>query len=226
MGSDLSMVLKSGFLVRLACVAGVAASLGACASAERLQGTGIGSRPFGEARAAPGPQPDLPAAPPITSAPVDTQPLAPPPGAAAAPPPADAVPTTPPPAPRAIEPPVMPGGPREIATLGGQPSGAAGGGRGPVTSRDGVIGGWTARETNGATCRVQLSSTPALDLYRANASGCANRDLGRVTAWDYRDGEVYLYQPGGTVAARLRVSDGSSLIGVLSRSGAGLSMGR
>src|SRR3712207_7550977 len=37
-----------------------------------------------------------------------------------------------------------------------------------------------------------LSSTPALDLYRASASGCSNQDLSRVNAWDYRDGEVYL----------------------------------
>src|SRR3712207_7504094 len=47
-----------------------------------------------------------------------------------------------------------------------------------------------------------LSSTPALDLYRASASGCSNQDLSRVNAWDYRDGEVYLYQTGGAVAAR------------------------
>ena len=73
---------------------------------------------------------------------------------------------------------------------------------------------------------MQLSSTPALDLYRASAAGCANRDLQKITAWDYRDGEVYLYQPGGSVAARLKVNDGSSLSGVIARSGANLSMGR
>lgn len=89
-----------------------------------------------------------------------------------------------------------------------------------------MVGGWTAREATGGSCRVTLSSTPALDLYRANASGCANRDLQKVTAWDYRDGEVYLYQPGGSVAARMRVSDGSSLSGVIARSGANLSMTR
>lgn len=116
----------------------------------------------------------------------------------------------------------MQGGGREIATLGGGSST----GRGPVSSRDGVVGGWTAREATGGSCRVTLSSTPALDLYRANASGCANRELQKVTAWDYREGEVYLYQPGGSVAARLRVSDGSSLAGVIARSGANLSMTR
>jgi hypothetical protein len=86
------------------------------------------------------------------------------------------------------------------------------------TSRSSVVGGWTAREASGS-CRVQLSSAPALDLYKASASGCANRDLGRVNAWDFRDGEVYLYQPGGAVAARLRPS-GGALEGVLAKSGA------
>ena len=69
------------------------------------------------------------------------------------------------------------------------------------------------------------SSAPALDLYKASASGCPNKDLSKVTAWDYRDGEVYLYQPGGTVAARLR-QGGGALDGALSKSGASLAMVR
>ena len=91
-------------------------------------------------------------------------------------------------------------------------------------SRSTVVGGWTARDAAGS-CRVQLSSSPALDLYRASASGCPNRDLARVTAWDFRDGEVYLYQPGGSVAARLRPA-GGSLDGVLAKSGAPLTLAR
>jgi hypothetical protein len=87
-----------------------------------------------------------------------------------------------------------------------------------------VVGAWTAREAAGS-CRVQLSSSPALDLYRASTSGCANRDLGRVNAWDFRDGEVYLYQPGGAVAARLRPA-GGAMEGVLAKSGAPLSLSR
>jgi hypothetical protein len=93
------------------------------------------------------------------------------------------------------------------------------------SGRSSVVGGWTAREATGGTCRVQLSSSPALDLYKASASGCANRDLARVTAWDYREGEVYLYQPGGAVAARLRPS-GGSMDGVLAKSGAPLVLSR
>ena len=65
-----------------------------------------------------------------------------------------------------------------------------------------------APRRSGGSCRIQLSSSPALDLYRASASGCSNQDLSRVNAWDYRDGEVYLYQTGGAVAARLRGSSG------------------
>jgi hypothetical protein len=93
------------------------------------------------------------------------------------------------------------------------------------TSRTAMVGNWTARDASGGSCRVQLSSSPALDLYRASASGCSNQDLSRINAWDYRDGEVYLYQTGGSVAARLRGSS-SSLSGVLAKSGAPLSLGR
>ena len=119
------------------------------------------------------------------------------------------------------------GGASRVATLGERSSERAATGRsGAVSSRDGVVGGWTAREATGGSCKVTLSSSPALDLYRASASGCANKDLQKVTAWDYREGEVYLYQPGGTVAARMRVNDGASLSGSIARSGAGLAMSR
>ncbi len=116
------------------------------------------------------------------------------------------------------------GGGGRVATLG---EGAQTGRRsGPVSSRDGVVGGWTAREATGGTCRVTLSSAPALDLYRASAGGCQNKDLQKITAWDYRDGEVYLYQAGGAVAARLRVNDAGSMTGSVARSGAGVSLAR
>jgi hypothetical protein len=92
-------------------------------------------------------------------------------------------------------------------------------------SRTSMIGNWSVRDASGASCRVALSSSPALDLYRASASGCSNQDLSRINAWDYRDGEVYLYQTGGAVAARLRGSS-SALSGVLAKSGAPLSLSR
>ncbi len=174
--------------------------------------------------------------PPITSSPIESAPLAPPPGASALPPPAPAdplaqptdrlaqpaqpAPATPPPAPRQIE--TLPGSGGQVATLGSEPTRT----RGPAGSRDALLGGWTARETNGASCRITLSSQPALDLQRASSSGCANRELQNITAWDLRDGEVFIYRPGGAVTARMRVSDGSSMIGIITRSGATLNMSR
>jgi hypothetical protein len=155
----------------------------------------------GMARAVPvGPEP-LPEPGPVEavpSGPVTAEPLPPPGGAAPEPLPGD-VAALPPAAPPVARP-------------------------GP-TGRSALVGAWTARAAGGATCRVQLSSAPALDLYQASASGCAHADLARINAWDYRDGEVYLYQSGGTVAARLRAAEGG-LSGVLAKSGAPLSLAR
>jgi Protease inhibitor Inh. len=93
------------------------------------------------------------------------------------------------------------------------------------TSRMSMVGGWTAKDATGSSCRVVLSSSPTLDLYRASTSGCSNKDLAKISAWDFRDGEVYLYQSGGTMAARLR-AQGSSMNGALTKSGAPVSMAR
>ncbi len=179
----------------LLAVLGPALLLGACSSS-RLAGS-----PVRAAVAAPAPMPE-----PIEAVPsgaVQAQPLPPIDGA-----PIDAAPGAAPMDVAALPQPVAPA-PAPIA-----PSG-----------RSAVVGAWTARDAAGGTCRVQLSSSPALDLYRASASGCANADLAKVTAWDYRDGEVYLYQPGGAVAARLRTG-GGSLAGVLAKSGAPLTLAR
>lgn len=184
---------------------------------------GCGSTRFGEggpARVAaprPGPvaaPPDEPVAEAVPSGSVTAAPLPPPPGSAG---PAD--PGLPPPGPFATGEP--PPDPVEVVREPERRQVAAVTGPG----RLGVVGGWTAREATGATCRVQLSTTAALDLYKASASGCANRDLAGVTGWDFRDGEVFLYQPGGAVAARLR-EGGAGLEGVLAKSGAPLSLSR
>jgi hypothetical protein len=234
--ATLAMTLKAASLLSLL-------ALTACAGSQRFVG-GPGPGPaYG--------QPTLQPAPPISSAPVTSEPLPPPGGyppsggypqaggsypvasaqPGALPPPQDpyytpAAPgipqqTPPPAAPQPAEVPTLRGGSGEVATLGGAATT-----RPAVTSRDGVIGNWTAKEATGSSCRVQLSSAPALDLYRANAAGCANRDLQKVTAWDYRDGEVYLYQQGGTVVARLRTSGGGAMDGAITKSGAGLSLNR
>lgn len=92
-------------------------------------------------------------------------------------------------------------------------------------SRTSLVGSWNASEPGGGSCRVTLSSTPALDLYRASASGCSNQEVASVNAWDLRGSEVYLYKQGGAVAARLQASR-ASMNGAISQSGAPLTMSR
>jgi hypothetical protein len=172
-------------------------ALGACTS------TRFGGAPVQSATAAPVLDPEPVEA--VPSGPVETAPLAPIEGQLL--PPAAGAP---------MGPGMTPPGGTEIAAL---PPAA------PPASRTAMVGAWTARDASGGSCRIQLSSSPALDLYRASASGCSNQDLSRVNAWDYRDGEVYLYQTGGAVAARLRGSS-SALSGAIAKSGAPLSMAR
>ncbi len=92
-------------------------------------------------------------------------------------------------------------------------------------TRTSLVGSWNASEPGGGSCRVTLSSTPALDLYRASASGCSNQEVASVNAWDLRGSEVYLYKQGGAVAARMQASPGS-MNGAISQSGAPLTMSR
>jgi hypothetical protein len=227
--------MQTGRALRLAMVIGAGGLMAACAGTSRFDGLTSGSARTQAPASAPAyqsppPVTSLPSAGSVATAPVESQPLPPPVYPGSQPQPAT-VPSLPgqtagTDVPRidpsqATQPPqIGSSAGTQVATLGGR-QGAA-----PVTNRDGVIGGWTAREANGSTCRVTLSSSPALDLYRASASACANKELQKVTGWDYRDGEVYLYQPGGAVAARMRVNDRASLSGAVTRSGAGLTMSR
>ncbi|MDP4003078.1 AprI/Inh family metalloprotease inhibitor [Methylobacterium sp. NEAU K] len=181
----------------------LSASLGACAT----------SRLDGPRSRAPSPQAALETVPAFPSGTVTAAPLAPPPGAAAspdAPPPPGAQAGQPASGPTVIAEPVTPPAPPPPVVASGRSS---------------VVGSWDAKDATGASCKVTLSSAPALDLYKASTSGCPNKDLARVSAWDFRDGEVYLYQPGGTVAARLR-QGGGSLDGALTKSGASLALVR
>lgn len=188
-------------------------SVAALAAALALALAGCGSGRFGGAGSSPashGPA-DTPfdaVTPSVPSGSVTAEPLGPPGGVS-----------------------TLGGGGGEVAPFGGgspEPpptlGGGGGGGAPPPASRSAAVGSWTAREASG-TCKVNLSSTPSLDLYRASAGGCSNKELSRVTSWDFRDGEVYLFQPGGAVAARLRPG-GGGLNGVLSKSGAPLTLTR
>lgn len=190
---------RQGFA--LAATLCAALALGACTS------TRFGGAPVQSATAAPILEPEP--IEPVPSGPIEAAPLAPIEGQPL--PPVGGAPIGP-----GMAPP--PGG-TEIAALPPAAPPAA------PASRTAMVGAWTARDASGGSCRVQLSSSPALDLYRASASGCSNQDLSRVNAWDYRDGEVYLYQTGGAVAARLRGSS-SALSGAIAKSGAPLSMAR
>lgn len=182
----------------LAAVAIVCAlSLAGC---ESTRFGGGGSTPRPRVAEAPPPEPVTPALP---SGSVTAEPLAPPSGGS--------------------EPPRIASTPQPVPTLGGGGGGGGGGGSEPG-SRSTAVGSWNAREASGS-CKINLSSSPSLDLYRASAGGCANKELSRVTSWDFRDGEVYLFQPGGAVAARLRPG-GGGLTGVLSKSGAPLTLTR
>lgn len=87
-----------------------------------------------------------------------------------------------------------------------------------------MAGSWRAQDSTG-NCKVTLSSAATLDFYKASTSGCSNKDLSKVSSWEYRDGEVYLYRSGGTVVARLKGSSGQ-LSGALQASGAALSMSK
>ena len=196
-------------------------ALTACAGSQRFSGPVMNQPSYSQ---------PLPSAPPVSSAPITSEPLPPPGGYPAAPPQAGGYPAAGgpqgggalPPTGQPTQDPGLRGSNNQVAGLGSAPAATPR----PSASRDSVVGGWTAREATGGTCRVQLSSSPTLDLYRASSSGCANKDLQKISAWDFRDGEVYLYQQGGTVAARLRSSGSGALDGAVTKSGASLSMNR
>ncbi len=113
------------------------------------------------------------------------------------------------------------GSPSAVQTLGSPPPAAPA----ANATRSSTTGNWTARDGAGGSCKVLLSSQPALELSKASSAGCANKDLQTVNAWDLRDGEVYLYSRGGVVVARLRDS-GGSFNGALVKSGAPLTLSR
>jgi hypothetical protein len=91
-------------------------------------------------------------------------------------------------------------------------------------SRSNVTGKWAIQEAGNPGCKVVLSSSPALDLYKASTNGCKGTDIRTVNSWDLRNGEVYLYSRGNVVA-RFK-GKAPSLQGSLSKSGAPLVLSR
>ncbi len=124
------------------------------------------------------------------------------------------------PAPRQTEPPPVAEPPPRVASRP-EPGPAAP----SAPTRTNVIGNWSAREASGSSCRVTLSSAPTLDLYKASSSGCQSRELQRISAWELRGDEVYLYEPGGGVAARLKQS-GRGFEGAAAKTGAPIALNK
>lgn len=96
---------------------------------------------------------------------------------------------------------------------------------GPPT-RTALVGNWSVSEANGARCKITLSSAPKLDLYGAGTSGCQNKELQRINAWELAGNEVILYEPGGGVVARLRGAGGQNYAGATAKSGAPVNMSK
>jgi hypothetical protein len=131
-----------------------------------------------------------------------------------------------PPAPRPVATPVAPpvaapAAPQQVASARPEPApqGTA------APTRTGVTGNWTAKEAAGGSCRMTLSSAPTLDLYKASSAGCQSRELQRVSAWELRGEEIYLYEPGGGVAARLKQS-GRNFEGTSAKTGAPVTLSK
>ena len=78
---------------------------------------------------------------------------------------------------------------------------------------------------SGSKCRLTLSNAPALDLYKAQTTGCGT-GLTKVNAWELRGDEIYLYEQGGAVAARLKQTGNASFNGSTAKSGAPVSISK
>jgi len=93
----------------------------------------------------------------------------------------------------------------------------------PTQSR--LTGSWSVNQGGQGKCSLVLSNAPALDLYKAQTSGCGT-GLAKVNAWELRGSEIYLYERGGGVAARLKQAGNASFNGALAKSGAPVSINK
>ncbi len=84
-------------------------------------------------------------------------------------------------------------------------------------------GSWKAT-VGSSSCKVQLSSVPSLDLYKASTQGCSQDAMRAVNGWSFRDDQVVLFSRGQPVA-RLSGAE-ASLAGTLSNSSAAIEMTR
>ena len=216
-------------------------SLAGCETSQRFGGPGFGSARLGPPPRAAGPDrviaapaPQVETAPlgsPIINTPPPIDPLSPGAGAGltvpAAPFPAQAQPS--PADLRAADagvPPELrqrPPSGQQTASLP-PPSSAPSPASAPT--RSGVTGNWTLTEGAGGKCRVLLSSAPVLDLSKASSTGCGSREMQRISAWELRGSDIYLYEPGGAVAGRLQQSGQGRFAGAAAKTGAPITLSK
>ena len=84
-------------------------------------------------------------------------------------------------------------------------------------------GTWNA-SIGASSCKVQLTSVPSLDLYKASTQGCKDEAVRGVNGWSFRENQVILFSRG-TVVGRLSGAE-AALSGTLSGSGSEIRMSR
>jgi hypothetical protein len=84
-------------------------------------------------------------------------------------------------------------------------------------------GTWNAK-VGASSCKVQLSSVPSLDLYKASTQGCTHEAMRSVNGWSFRENQVILFSRGQLVA-RLSGAE-AALTGTLNGSSSEISMSR
>jgi len=84
-------------------------------------------------------------------------------------------------------------------------------------------GTWNA-SIGASSCKVQLTSVPSLDLYKASTQGCKDEAVRSVNGWSFRENQVILFSRG-QVVGRLSGAE-AALAGTLSGSGSEIRMSR
>lgn len=93
----------------------------------------------------------------------------------------------------------------------------------PPQRASSYAGTWNAK-VGASSCKVQLSSVPSLDLYKASTQGCTHEAMRSVNGWSFRENQVILFSRGQLVA-RLSGAE-AALAGRLNDSGSEISLSR
>jgi hypothetical protein len=93
----------------------------------------------------------------------------------------------------------------------------------PSRRASSYAGTWNAR-IGSSFCKVQLSTVPSLDLYKASAQGCSHDSMRNVNGWSFRENQIVLFSRG-QLTARLSGAE-ASLSGTLNGSSEAIEMSR